>query len=192
LDDQIERAHETIEAAHHAHAEGFPWARMVAVMVSILAAALAVAEIGEKSSQNEYLTHHIALSNNWAFYQSKNERAVTREAEANLLESLPNASDAEVQKKIAAARAYAARMRDDPKGGEGMVQLAASSKTLEAQREAAFHRYHGYELTVGALEIAIVLASVSVVTRSRPLTVGAGIVGALAGAYGLVVAGHLF
>ncbi len=191
MSESIERAQDTIHEAHHAHAQGDPWARRVAVMVSLLAASLALAELGSKSNQNAYLTQHIALSNDWAFYQAKNERAVTRDVEATLLEVLPNAADPAIQAKIAAARDYAARMRDDPKGGEGMKQLADSAHRREGERDAAFHRYHGYEYTVGALEIAIVLASVSLVARSRSLTIGAGVVGTLAALYGLVVAGQL-
>ena len=187
----MERAHETIHEAHHAHAQGDSSARNVAVMVSVLAAALALAGLGEKSAQNSYLTHHIAVSDDWAFYQAKNLRAVVRDTEASMLESLPNAADAAVQKRVAAAREYAARMRDDPQGGEGMKQLADKARQQEAERDHAFHRYHGFELVVGALEIAIVLASVSVVTRMRALAIGAGVVGAAAIAGGLAVLADL-
>jgi hypothetical protein len=184
----MEQAHETIHEAHHTHTD--PWARGVAVMVSVLAAALALAEMGEKASQNAYLTHHIAVSDDWAFYQAKNLRAVTHESTAEVLESLP--SDPKIADRIARERATAVRMRDDPKGGEGMKQLAEKAKAQEAERDEAFHLYHYYELTVGALEIAIVLASVSVVTRMRMLTLGAGAIGALACAFGIGVAAHVF
>jgi hypothetical protein len=190
--DSIERAHETIHEAHHGHARIDPWARGVAVLVSVLAAGLAIAEIGEKAAQNDYLTHHIAVSDDWAFYQAKNLRAVVRATEAAMLESLPNADDPAMRARIAEARDYAARMRDDPKGGEGMKQLAEKAKVKEHQREDAAHRYHGYEYTVGALQIAIVLASVSVVTRVRALTAGAAAVGAAAGLLALSVWLHLF
>src|SRR6185312_568302 len=93
VSEHIERAHETIHEAHHAHTQGDHSARNVGVLVSILAAALALAEVGEKSAQNEYLTRHIAVSDAWAFYQAKNLRGVVRGAEAELLESLPNAAD---------------------------------------------------------------------------------------------------
>ena len=53
------------------------------------------------------------------------------------------------------------------------------------RREMAFHRYHWLELVVGALEIAIVLASVSVVTRIRPLAIGAAAIGIVAAVSGL-------
>jgi hypothetical protein len=41
---------------------------------------------------------------------------------------------------------------------------------------------------VGALQIAIVLASVSVVTRVTPLAFGAGVIGCIAAIYGVLVA----
>ena len=88
MNEVMEQAHETIEEhAHHAE----PRARGVAILVSVLAAVLAMSEIGGKAAQTAYLTHHVALSNEWAFYQAKNLRAVVRTSEADLLASLPNA-----------------------------------------------------------------------------------------------------
>lgn len=187
MSELTERAHETIE--EHGHSDS--WARGVAVLVSVLAAALALTEIGGKAAQNAYLTDHVELSNNWAFYQAKNLRAVVRTSEADLLASLPNAADPAVQARIKEAQDYVVRMRDDPAGGEGMKQLAVTAKQQEERRDEALHRYHSYEYAVGALEIAIVLASVSVVTRMRPLTIGAGCIGAAAAAGALGIALNL-
>jgi hypothetical protein len=189
MSEAMEKAHETIEE-HSSHSD--PWARGVAILVSILAAVLALSEIGGKAAQNAYLTHHVALSNDWAFYQAKNLRSVVRTSEADLLASLPNANDPAIQTRIKVAQEYAARMRDDPQGGEGMKQLADTAKAEEADRDVAEHRYHSYEYAVGALEIAIVLASVSIVTRMRALTFGAGAIGALAAVGSLAIAAHLF
>ena len=54
-------------------AEGTPdtSARRVAVLIAVLAAALALADMAEKGAQNEYLTHHVAVADDWAFYQAK-------------------------------------------------------------------------------------------------------------------------
>jgi len=189
VSESMERAHETIEE-HASHSD--PWARRVAMLVSVLAAVLALSEIGGKAAQNAYLTHHVAVSNDWAFYQAKNLRAVVRTSESDLLASLPNAQDPAVQVRMADAKAYADRMRDDPKGGEGMKQLAVKAQAEEKDRDEAFHRYHAYEYAVGGLEIAIVLASVSVITRMRALTVGAAVIGAVAAAGSLGTAMNLF
>ena len=185
----MERAHETMHG--HGHAPADPWARGVAVLVSVLAATLALSDIGGKSALTTYLTHHIGVSNDWAFYQAKNNRATVRLTEASMLESLPNASDPAIQARIKEAKDYAARMRDDPVAGDGMKQLMAKAKTGEHIRDEAFHQYHGYELTVGGLEIAIVLASVSVITAMRPLTIGAGLVGLAAALHGAAVWLHM-
>ncbi len=189
MSEAMEKAHETIHE-HASHSD--PWARGVAILVSVLAAVLAITEIGGKQAQNAYLTHHIALSNDWAFYQAKNLRAAMRNAEADLLASLPNAADPAIQARIRTANEYAARMRDDPQGGEGMKQLAAAAQQQETVRDEAEHRYHSYEYAVGALEIAIVLASVSVVTRIRTLTFGAAAIGALAALAAVGIAANLY
>ena len=189
MSEAIERAHETIHE-HSSHTD--PWARGVAILVSVIAAVLAMSEIGGKAAQNAYLTHHIALSNDWAFYQAKNLRAVVRTSEADLLASLPNAADPAVQTRIKEANDYAARMRDDPKEGEGMKQLVAAAQEQQNARDEAEHRYHNYEYVVGALEIAIVLASVSIVTRMRALTFGAAAIGAIAAAASLGIVTNLF
>lgn len=184
--EQLEHAH---EAQHHASGRSHSdrVARRVAVLIAVLAATLAISEMGEKSSQNEYLTHHIQAADNWAFFQAKNIRSSVQRASADLMESLPTASEPEVRKRIDAARADAARLRDDPVAGDGSKQIAEKAHAEERSREAAFHRYHQFELAVGALQIAIVLASVSVVTRVMALAYGAALIGAAASLFSLAI-----
>ena len=178
MSEAMEKAHETMHGGHGGHgdhADGF--ARGIGLLVSCLAAALAITEIGAKSSQNAYLTAHIAVSDDWAFYQAKNLRAVVKSVEVEMLESLSESSDPAVQQRIKDAKAYQARMQDDPKGNNGMKQLAEQAKQREKERDFAEHRYHGYEYAAGALQIGIVLASVSVVTRVKMLGYIAGALG---------------
>ena len=150
--DPVETAHEQIHEAHHAHGDADPWPRRMAVVVSVLAASLALSEIGAKSTQTAYLTHHIAASDTWNFYQAKNLRATLRNSQAVMLRSLPNAESPAIQERIATALAEESRMRDEP-GKDGMKQLKAHAEDLEHERDHAFHLYHGYEYTTGALEI---------------------------------------
>ena len=189
MSESIERAQEGLESAHDAAVhEGDHAARWIAVLIAALAACLALAELGEKAAQNTYLTDHVTLSDNWAYYQAKSVRATTREAEANVLESLPGAADPAVLARIKLARDQAAVLRDDPSGGKGMQQLDARAIEIQAERDHAFRHYHWYELAVGALQISIVLASVSVVTRARALTLVAGLIGGGAAVFALAVA----
>ena len=160
------------------------------MLVAVLAAALAVAEMGEKSSQNSYLTHHIAASDDWAFYQAKNIRANVYNLHADLLETLPNGADPAVRKKAEAARAEAKRLDDDEKSN-GRKQLAVKARDSERARDKAFHSYHLFEIVVGALQISIVLASVSIVSRMKPLALLSGAIGIGAGIAGVAVALNL-
>ncbi|HVZ09108.1 DUF4337 family protein [Rhodopila sp.] len=189
MSDPLERS---IEDVKEEAERGGDWARGVAVLVALMAAALALTGIGEKSTQNDYLSAHIASSDDWSFYQAKNQRAAMRGVEISILESLPNADTPEVQARIKAAREYIKHAENDPQAGDGMKQLADKATEREHEREHVLHRYHGYEMAAGALELAIVLASVSVVIRSRPLTIGAAVLGVIGAVASLAVRLSLF
>jgi hypothetical protein len=186
----VELANEGIEHAHHEVEHAAPHndhrARRIAVLIAALAAALALSEMGEKSAQNDYLTRHIALSDDWNFYQAKHTRAVMIGATADVLASLP--SSAATDQRIASLRAAAAKDENDPKGGEGAKQLLAKAQVQTEGRDHAFHRYHQFEWVVGALQIAIVLASVSVVTRVMALAVGGALLGGIGVVAGVLIA----
>lgn len=188
-----EHAQEAVH--HHAHGGGHGEAhdnrnmKRIAVLVSVLAAILALVQVGEKRAQNEYLTNHIAVTNDWAFYQAKNLRAIMRQSEMTVLESLGNAQDPKIEAKLKDARAYIARMRDEP-GGDGMKQIADVAREREKKRDAAHHAYHNYEYAASAVEIAIVLASVSALTAMPPLAIGAAVVGLGAGVFAVATALH--
>ena len=186
MTDQIEYAREHIEHAGH-HGEGD--ARRIAVLIAALAAGLAITEMAEKAAQNAYLSHHIQASDDWAFFQAKTIRANMYALHAELLDSLPPSPDA--ARKAEAARATVARHNDDEKAGDGRKQMMEKARASEALRDEAFHRYHLFETVVGALQISIVLASVSVVTRVRMLAYAAGAMGVAAGAFAGLVAAHL-
>ncbi|HET7881033.1 MAG TPA: DUF4337 family protein [Acetobacteraceae bacterium] len=187
MSETIEHAREGLDHAQHGAAPHTDsTARRIAILIAVLAAALALADMGEKAAQNAYLTHHIALSDDWAFYQAKNARATSWAVEAGILANLSNASEPGPQAEIKRARDNEARLRDEP-GGDGMKQLEVKANEHREARDEAFHRYHQFELVVGALQIAIVLASVAVVTRIVALAIGAGVIGALAAGFALFV-----
>ena len=123
----VELANEGIEHAHHEVEHAAPHndhrARRIAVLIAALAAALAISEMGEKSAQNDYLTRHIALSDDWNFYQAKHTRAVMIGATADVLAGLP--PSAATDQRIAALRTAAAKYRERPerrRGGEATAR----------------------------------------------------------------------
>ena len=71
----------------HGHVDGSN--KKIALLVAVLAALLAISEMGGKSSQTNALSSHIDASNLWTFFQAKTIRQTTmrtaaEEAEAHL------------------------------------------------------------------------------------------------------------
>ena len=192
MGESIEHAREAMERAHEAQTEhGDTAARWVAVLVALFATALALADVGEKASQTAFLMNHISVSDDYAYYQAKNQRLTTLETMVAVLESLPDAAGAAVQGRIAEAHKAQAALKDDPASGKGMKQLLAQAAKREGAAEHSLHREHAFAGVAGALQISILLASVSIVTRARALTWGAGVLGGLAIAAGLLTVAGL-
>jgi hypothetical protein len=193
MSETIDHAREGIEHAHEA-AEGHrhePFAIRVAVLVSMLAAALAIVELGEKSSQAEFLTQNIVVVDDYAYYQAKTLRSSTLSQTMDVLQSLPTAQDPAVRVRIDAMQTEQKRLDDDEKT-QGRKQILEAAKRHEEARDHFGHLYHSYERAVGLLQISIVLASVSVVTRIHPMAWAAAAVGGAAVIYaGLTATGML-
>ncbi len=185
----MSEAREHIEHAAHGH-ETPPAARRAAIVIAVLAAVLALIEFGAKGAQVAYLTDHIAASDTWTQYQAKVIRRTVYDEAASVLEGLPNGGDAAIRQRAAAARQTANRMRSEP-GADGMEQLAERAHDLEHARDHALHRTHGLETASGGLQIAIVLASVSVVTGIRWLMTGGVALGLAAAVYAVLASQSL-
>lgn len=165
--DGIESATDSLE--RHKHLKEHPendHARRMALLIGILAAGLAICEMGEKSAQNDYIAKQISVSDTWAFYQAKSIKSEIAGGQAALLQALAthnNDHALAVAAKTAAAKA--AKEASDPQGREGKAQLKQQALRQTEARDHQLERYHFLEIAVGALQIAIVLASVSVVTE---------------------------
>ncbi len=159
-------------------------------MIGVLAATLAVCQVAERGAQIGYLAHYIGGSNEYAFYQSRQNRALVLTQTAEVLRALP--STPATQQTIATATAEAARLTEDSERGNGAKQIVARAEAENALRDKALHRYEWYELVTSAIEIAIVLGSASVITKLQPVLWLAGAIGAgAAGVAAGVAAGAL-
>jgi hypothetical protein len=58
----------------------------------------------------------------------------------------------------------AARYGSEPETGEGTKQLAEKAKHAEEERDLAAAKYHHFEIASAAFQIAIVLASATIIT----------------------------
>ncbi|MHB1302072.1 MAG: DUF4337 family protein [Acidiphilium sp.] len=187
--DGIETATDSLE--RHKHLKEHPensHARRMALLIGILAACLAISEMGEKSAQNDYIAKQIAVSDTWAFYQAKAIKAEIAAGQAGVLQALSHNDPSLAAAAQAQAQARrAAKEVSDPEGREGKEQLRQQALRQAEARDHQLERYHLLELVVGALQIAIVLASVSVVTEMMGFGLVAAALGGIAFVAGLAV-----
>jgi hypothetical protein len=146
------------------------FSRRVALVTAVYAVILAVASLGGNNAMKEMLLAQQEASNQWAYYQSK----VIREhlnrgnklvTEAQLAE--PSAlKGAEREKFEALARKFAdeeKRMNADKK------EIEPKAKAAEAERDRNQAKDPYFDYAEVLLQIAIVCASVSILSTSRPM-----------------------
>jgi hypothetical protein len=161
-------AHETMEQADHAK-EAAGENRKIALLIAVIALCLALSETLGKGAQTESISKNVEASNLWAFFQAKSIRRTTVQTAAeqgklSLGSATDDATKAAVQKQIEDWQKTAARYRSEPETGEGTEQLAERAKHAEEHRDLATAEYHHFELASAAFQIAIVLASATIIT----------------------------
>ena len=184
----------------HGHVESSN--KKVAMLIAVLALVLALSDTLGKSAQTEGLSANIEASNLWAFYQAKTIRKTVTESFADEVDLLQLASSDPAQKKamqerVAKWRAAADRYESeqgkpikDPKTGkdtgkfepgEGRKELIGRAKEAEYIRDKYGRKHVRFEFATGAFQIAIVLASASIITGMIMLLWAAGGLGVIGG-----------
>jgi hypothetical protein len=162
--------------------------RRAALVIAILALLLALSEAGAKRAQHLSTESDIEASDLFNFYQAKRIRSTVVETASELLEAQKAAvGDANAQaafdKRIEAFRAANARLEHDPeKPKDSLEAIQKRAEAATETRELANQRLERYELGSGLTQIAIVLASASIITDIGALlwlSVGLGAIGAV-------------
>ncbi|HEX2566034.1 MAG TPA: DUF4337 domain-containing protein, partial [Burkholderiales bacterium] len=150
----------------------------VALLISVLALVLAFSETLGKSAQTAALAANIEASNLWSFFQAKTIRQTTLRTAAEQTELA--ASSEAAKKQVAKWKETVQRYQNEPDTNEGRDQLVARAKAAEKKRDTSMAAYHHYELASAAVQIAIVLASASIITAMAALVwiaAGLGLLG---------------
>ena len=156
----------------------------VAMLIAILALVLAISETLGKGAQTTALNINIEAANLWNFFQAKTIRGTVlktaaEELELSLATAGPEAKQA-IEKRVSDWKKNVARYDSEPETGEGRKELAARAKAAESKRDRSLAAYHHFELASAAVQIAIVLASATVITGAGWLTfvsLGLGVIG---------------
>ena len=183
-------------SAGHGHGHGEHGGnKRIALLISVLALVLAFSETLGKSAQTLALAYNIEASNLWAFFQAKTIRQTVLRTVAEQTEVY--GTDGEGAKQVKKWKDTAQRYQSEPETNEGREQLAARAKEAEKKRDTSMAAYHHYELASAAVQIAIVLASASIIAEIMALAwigAGLGVLGVIFCVIGFFVptAVHLF
>lgn len=161
--------------------------KRVALLISVLALFLALAETLAKGAQTEALSANVESSNQWAYFQARTIRGtILKTADETLALLPPDAANSDaIKAKRAEWAKTMARWESEPATGEGRKELSEKARHAQEVRDKALHRYHHYEFGSAAFQIGIVLASAEVITGIAALVFG----GALLGLAGLAMLG---
>ncbi|MFO1170813.1 MAG: DUF4337 domain-containing protein [Hyphomicrobiaceae bacterium] len=160
--------------------------KWIGVYIGVLAVLLAICTMGGDNVDKDAMRFNIDASDTWSFFQAKNTRRTSFRLAADDLELMLKANPtldatarAAVQTKIDEYKAQDKKLTSDPEKKEGLDELFQKGRMLEAQRDAALAQDPYFDWSNALLQIAIVLASVSIISGSLMLLAVSGALGAL-------------
>ncbi len=152
----------------------------VSVLIGLIAVTLAIVHMAASGAVRESLLHAVEASDTFAYMQAKIVRETVYKTSA--MSTTLSPADR------AAALAEANHLRRPDKSGHGIGQLQARGEELRAEGAHAVAAGEGYEIGETALQMAIVLLSIALVARSRPIVYGAAALAAVGALLALATA----
>ncbi len=170
--------HKQMEHQEHAEHAAHSGSQKAALLVTALAAALAITEQGAKHAEIRVQENSILAADLWNEYQGKSVRLTTARYLEKLEETEDGGSPETVQKRqafIASLKSDESHFEHDPDSGRDA--LAKRARGMEAARDHALEQTHAYHNGAAAFELGIVLATASALTQARQLLVIAMVLG---------------
>ena len=164
--------------------------KKIALIIAILALFLAISETLSKSYQTEVLMKQIEASNLWSFYQAKSTRLTTTKIAHEVFEIVTTGLSKEgtaLRKKWADE---IQRYESDEATKEGKKEILERAREAEEERGLFSKKYKLMEIAAGLLQVAIVLASASIITSVLALLWISGGLGILS--LGFIASGIFF
>lgn len=159
--------------------------RLIGIYIGVLAVLLAICGMGGGNAAKDATLKNIEATNTWSFFQAKNLRRQVLRTQSEELElwlvkepQLAEPAKSAITAKIATYKQQIDALTSDEKSGEGLDQLWAKGKALEALRDAAMARDPYFDYGQALLQIAIVLASVALISSGKLLLIVSMFMGA--------------
>jgi hypothetical protein len=161
--------------------------KRVAVYISVLAVLLAIAATGSNDAMKNAQQAGFQVNDQYAFYQAKtirqsqmklaSDQLQVKLAEAGKPDSIPEAARKLIESDKADYDKEVTRLESN--GRNGKKELLAKAESCENERNLALAQHPFYDYSMAMLQIAIVLASASIVMGTLLLLYASGAVGAI-------------
>ena len=143
----------------------------IGVFIAILAVLLAIGTMGGNNAAKDAVKANLDATNLWAFFQAKNLRRThymmwRDDLERQLAAKADMAPElrAKIDVQITDYKERIALLTSDKERMEGLDELFVRAKEQERLRDIALNRDPFFDYSVAFLQIAIVMASVAIVT----------------------------
>ena len=162
--------------------------RWTGVYIGVLAVLLAICAMGGGNAAKDATLKNIEAANTWAFFQAKNMRRHVLRVQVDEMQltlasepNLPPEARSAIEAKIAEYKKQDDVLTRDPEREEskreGLDQLWERGKALEIERDTAMQKDPYFDYGEALLQIAIVLASISIITRGTFLLATSAVLG---------------
>jgi hypothetical protein len=178
---------EHVEQAEVAAERREDFGRGAAVIVSVLAALLAICSLAGSRASTEAILAQAKASDTWNEYQANSLKRHVNLDDAAQVRILAAGGPAEA---AATTQAAALEQAVNEKYQPAQDELMPRAQDLERERDQAEARHRGFQTAEAAFQLGIVLSSISIVARARWLLLvggGLGVVGLLLGANAFVL-----
>ena len=173
---------EHVEQAEEAAEKSEDFGRRAAVVVSVMAALLAIASLAGSRASTEAILAQAKATDTYNEYQANSLKRHVNLDDASQLRILATGTSSE-----AAANQQAASLEQAvaDKYQPAQDELLPVAQDLEHDRDIAESRHRGFQTAEAAFQLGIVLASISIVARARWLLLVGGGLGVLGLVLGL-------
>jgi hypothetical protein len=145
--------------------------RHVSLVISILAVLVAMVTVLGHREHTEAILMQARASDTWSQYQSRKMRVYLVTGNSELLTLQPSSNDTAVQAKLQDYKTHLVKWQAE------LDQDTEKAKEYEAEVAAAESKAARYDLGEALLQIAVVLASITLLTRHQLYVVVAMVLG---------------
>jgi Domain of unknown function (DUF4337) len=152
--------------------------KLIGVFIGLLAVVLAICSMGAGNATQEATLKNIEASNTWSFFQAKNARRQALRLHADDLAvqlaanpTMPDDVKTLIKDKIESYREQDKKLTSDAQSKEGLDELFAKAKELEKARDVSLARGPYFDYGQALLQIAIVLASIAIISGGNFLLI---------------------